>query len=309
MGDEMLVNWFKLTQVRGLGPGKLQKLINIFHDTNAIFQASDSDLKRTRLFTDEMLHEWNKLKGASNENFYNAISQCKENNIQIMPLYDKRYPKNLKSMPYPPKTLFLTGNISLLKKRKIAIVGTRKPGGKALEWTKEAAKQVSEAGYVIASGGAEGIDYAAHAGAMEKGETVCVFGTGLLHYFPLENKELFDKIKKHGLIISEHLPNFPGSRYAFIQRNRITSGISDILFLVASTAQGGSMVQTKIACEQRVPIFCPAMSLEIFPNEGIKQAISMFGAKEIHSIEELLEKLKAEKPTQMTLYSVEGEEI
>ena len=105
-----------------------------------------------------------------------------------------------------------------------------------------------------------GIDTAAHTGAIDAtGKTICVLGSGLLKPFPKDNRLLFNKISEKGLLISEHLPSFSGSKFALIQRNRITSGLSLALILCASKLVGGAMVQTEIANQQMIPIFCPSL--------------------------------------------------
>lgn len=117
-------------------------------------------------------------------------------------------------------------------------------------------------------------------------------GTGLLRPYPFENVSLFDAIKERGLLISEHLPNFPGSRIAFLLRNRITSGISNALILVASKETGGAMAQVKFAYEQHIPIFCPPLALNLQPNEGVRQSIQSYGAKEVTSVTDVYAKIR-----------------
>ncbi len=302
--DEMpMVNWMKLSQVNGLGPRKLQLLIDNFGSLERVFEASDSELLATRTFKESMLPEWHQLKNASNENFLKAIRECVAENIKMVPVISNDFPLKLKRMPSPPKTLFLWGNASLLEGKKIAIVGTREPLEKAKKFAFESARHFAESGITVVSGGAEGIDAAAHEGALaSNGKTVCVFGTGFFKPFPPKNAALFERIRESGgLLVSEHLPNFPGSAISLATRNRITSGLSDAVLVCASRETGGSMIQAKIAFEQRVPIFCPALSLDVQPNAGIKIALAKFGAVEVGSPQELLKKL-GEQPNSLQKY-------
>ncbi len=274
MNQNQLVNWLKLTKVPKLGPSKITKLLSLL-SLDDIFKATDEQLLQTRCFIESMLPDFHKLKNASEENFLKAIKESEINNIYIVPITDERYPKNLKQIPYPPLTLFLKGNIDLLNQKKLAIVGSRKADENATKWAYQKAKELSEVGYIIVSGGAKGIDYSSHIGAIENGgKTICVLGSGFFKMYPEEHKDLFEKIGKEGLLISEHLPDFPGTGLALVQRNRITSGISDGLIMAASGERGGSMIQTKMAFEQRKPIFCPKESLNLQPNEGIKQILT-----------------------------------
>lgn len=295
-----IVQWIKLGMIKGLGPIKLQKLVEIFGSVENVFNSHPQKLLDTRIVKERMLPELEKLKNASDTNYIKAIQECISHNIHIIPLINSKYPLKLKRMPYPPLTLFLWGNISLLESRKIAIVGTRHPSNEAKKITFEFSKYFADMELTVISGGAEGIDTEAHKGALNSriGKTICVCGTGFFHPYPPQNHSLFDEIRElNGLLISEHLPNFSGSRFSFIQRNRITSGLSDALLICASGKTGGSMVQTKIANEQHIPIFCLAMDMNIQPNVGIATAIKKFGAQEIHTPQELLNKLKRQSLT------------
>ncbi len=296
---EQLVKWMKLGIVKGLGPRKIQALVDYFGNIEKIYDAFPDELLDTRIFKERMIPEWEKIKYASNENFLKAIYAANSEGIQIVPLIDSKYPLKLKRMPSPPLTLFLRGNISLLEKSpKIAIVGTRQPSAEAKTLAFEFSEFLSNSGLTIVSGGAEGIDTIAHEGALASkiGKTICVFGTGLFHVFPPKNSKLFERIEdSDGLLVSEHLPNFGGSRISFIQRNRITSGLSDALLVCASGEKGGSMVQIKTAQEQRIPIFCPAIDMNIQPNEGLKDALKHFGANEIREPSELLNFINEKK--------------
>lgn len=291
--ESELVNWMKLTRVKKLGPQKIRTLFSYYDNIDGIVSASNDELKRTRLFNDEMINEWERLKNASGENFHKVIKECTKSNIKILTLLDEEYPQNLKRIPYPPLTLFLMGDLSLLNSQKIAIVGSRKSEEGAIEWTFNNSKLLAENGITIVSGGAIGVDSAAHKGALSvpDGKTICVLGSGFFRMYPEENIDMFKEIARRGLLISEHLPNFPGSRISFIQRNRITSGLSNGLIMVASGLSGGSMIQTKMAFEQRVPIFCPRIVLNLQPNEGLKQVIQEWNGIEIDTCKDVIKYL------------------
>jgi DNA processing protein len=299
--NDDLVSWLKLSLVKGIGPSRLLKLLALYGTPSEIYKVSAEELLRSRVFSEKMVAEWNKLKHASEDNYLNLIESCKEHHIDILPLYSADYPKQLKETPSPPKTLFIAGDKTLFAKRKIAIIGTRHPEQKAIEWAENAAKYFVDAGFVIVSGGAMGIDTAAHRGALQKGKTICVFGTGLFHNYPPENADLFNRIRNEGLLVSEHLPNFSGTPLAFKLRNRITSGLSEAVIVVASGAVGGSMTQARIAYEQKIPLFCPSCSLNILPNDGIPHLISDFKAIEIDKFEDVFPVLKRPNSLQSKL--------
>jgi DNA processing protein len=291
--ENELVKWFKLTQVPGLGPAKATKLFSYFKNINAIFEAKTTELLQTRVFNEKMIDDFNKLKAASDENFINVIRECRAKNVEILTLIDKAYPKSLTYVSSPPFTLYLLGQPELLSVEKIAIVGTQEPNEKAARYAYDLSKYLSEKNITIVSGGARGIDTAAHKGALDSdaGKTIAVLGTGFNYPYPPENAGLFEQIKKRGLLISEHLPNFKGSRISYLQRNRITSGISDALFLVAAKEKGGSLTQVSIAHSQRKPIFCPQLGMGLLPEEGVKESVLKYHVEQVRTPEQLLERL------------------
>ena len=122
-----------------------------------------------------------------------------------------------------------------------------------------------------------------------------MLGSGILNPYPSENAKMFEQIlEREGLLISEHLPTFRGSRIALLQRNRITSGLSYALILCAGIDNGGSMAQTDIAHKQRIPIFIPRLDMGIVPDEGLKYARKRFNAKEIEYANDLINYMKKE---------------
>ncbi len=283
---EDLVQWLKLSSVKGIGSSRMLKLLSIFGNVNDIYKASIESLFSTRIFNKSMIDEYDSIKKKDSRYFEYIIDECGNHKIKIIPFYSKEYPSKLKAMPDSPLTLFAWGDIELLKTKKVAIVGSRESSEEAKKWTFENAKKISNKGITIVSGGAKGIDYSAHYGALSSnGKTIAIVGSGLFKLYPEEHRELFNEIKHRGLLLSEHPPEYVGSRISLLRRNRIISGISNCLLLVTSSTEGGSVTQLRIANTQRIPIFCPSISLNLLPNAGIKEAISKYHVTEITSIE------------------------
>lgn len=270
-----------------------------------IYEANENALLRSTIFNETMIKEFSTLKSAQNDRYELVIETCEKNNISIIPLYSDLYPLQLKQIPNPPKTLFLRGNMNLLLEPKVAIVGSRDSNESAIKWSYEIASDLSRSGIVIVSGGAKGIDIAAHKATIDNnGRTICVFGTGLLNYYPEEHKDIFEKICENGLLISEHLPTFTGSRFALLNRNRITSGISQMLIQATSEANRGSETQMKIALQQKIPIVVPRTDLGFSPFEGIilaKESNKLIEASTSKEIHDILNNILKENPKQNTL--------
>lgn len=226
------------------------------------------------------------LKKVDNQKFNEVVEYCNENGIKIVSYFDDEYPDRLKKIKQAPVLLFMKGDFSLLNKRSIAIVGTRHPSDKSFRWALNASKYASMNGYVVVSGGAIGIDTAAHMGALEYGNTICVFGCGFAELYPKENSDMFKLIAKRNLLLSEYLPNHPPTKASLVERNRITSGLSDFVIIVATGINGGSMRQFNYAQSQRKLIFCPNPNLDLKPNEGILKLVER---KKIISVDDISE--------------------
>jgi len=256
---------------------------------------------KTGIMTPEMAKSFEQLKAASDEKFEGAIDFCLSSKISVVALAEDGYPKRLLEISSPPCTLFLWGDTSLLDAQKtFSIVGAREANDAGREFAYDTARQLAGAGFTIVSGGAKGIDTMAHRGALDAmGKTIAVMGTGFSNFYPEENRALFEEIRKKGLLVSEHLPNFHGDRISFLQRNRITSGLSDALLFCASERLGsGTATQLKIAHAQKKRIFCPAMDMGIAPNIGIQDAIVEYKAKPVRNAGEIIGALGSMKMAQ-----------
>ncbi len=293
MNKDELINWYKICRVKGLGPRKIMRLYGLYNSINNVWAAKVDDLLRTRLLKESMLKDWDRLKNASTESYEEIINECNENNIMILPIISDKYPKRLKYISNPPLTLYLQGDESLLKLKKVAIVGSRESDERSKKWSYAQAEELAKNNIVTISGGAKGIDIESHKGALNiSGKTISVMGTGLLQLYPEEHKSYFDEIRKKGLLLSENTPNFTGGRIALLQRNRITSGLSDALLASTCSNGGGSMTQLKHAHEQKVPIFCPKIQFDFFPNEGLKKMMKEYKITEIENISPIKDELK-----------------
>lgn len=171
---------------------------------------------------------------------------------------DPEYPEYLKSIFKPPFVLYYEGDISLLSKmeRHIAIVGSRDVDPLYVRETRKIVQGLKE-DLVIVSGMASGIDGTAHRAAIEfKRKTIAVLGCGIDICFPIENRNIYYKIKKYHLMISEYPPGTPPIGENFPKRNRIVVGLSKVVFVPAATKKSGSMISVAIGLEHGKDILC-----------------------------------------------------
>ncbi|MFW5982935.1 MAG: DNA-processing protein DprA [bacterium] len=280
-----LLMLMSLRRVKGFGSKKIIDLINSnsLHYTHKRFYEEDENYRK-------IVEEEEKI-----------INYCYDNKINIISYIDGHYPTKLKEINSPPIILFAKGDIGLLNKQAISIVGSRESSEKSLNWTYDICQELIEKDYVIVSGGAIGIDTSAHKSCLDKnGKTICVLGCGLDEIYPKENKELMQKIERNGLIITEYSPNKRVDKFSLLERNRITSGLGDKIIVVTTNLKGGSMSQVKKAISQEKEIFAPGISLSLQPNDGIKEIIKNHQATPIFGSEDLF-KNKSRNSSQMDL--------
>lgn len=168
---------------------------------------------------------------------------------------DKNYPPQLKTIADPPDTLYYTGNLQLVFRRCVAVVGSRKATSYGYETAKHLGKILASGGVSVVSGMAGGIDTCAHQGAVESGNTIAVLGCGVDVCYPAANKRLWENISKKGLILSEYPPGTPPAKFRFPQRNRIISGLSEACVIVQAGNNSGALITAELAADQGRTIY------------------------------------------------------
>jgi DNA processing protein len=149
-------------------------------------------------------------------------------------------------MKHYPKELYYKGDLSLLKRRRVAIVGSRKPNQYARELTHKLASSLAAAGVVVVSGGAIGTDIIAHKGAGAK-NTIMVAGTGLDKRYPAINKNVIEEIEQQGLVLSQFRSGVASKRYNFPLRNELLVALGEVLVVIYADRQSGSMRSVEYA--------------------------------------------------------------
>ena len=186
------------------------------------------------------------------ENVEKYLEYNYKNNITILSISDKQYPKMLKNIYDPPIVLYARGNIGVLQNPSFAIVGARS----ATEYGKKTAKSIAYAlaakNINIVSGLAKGIDTYSHTGAINANKTtIAVIGTGLDIIYPKENRKLYiDILEKNGLILTEYVVGTKLKPINFPARNRIISGLSFGVLVVEASKNSGSLITADFALEQ-----------------------------------------------------------
>lgn len=230
--------------------------------------------------------------------------------IKKITLKDFDYPSLLKEIPDPPAVLYILGDLPDEKLPRLAIVGTRKATSSGCLIAKALAKELSEAGFIIVSGLAMGIDTASHEGVVaSRGKTVAVLGNGLNKIYPHLNENLAEKILElGGAIISEYPPNEPAFPSNFLARNRIVSGLCLGTIVVEAPERSGSLVTARLALEQNREVFVvpgPANH----PNYAGSHQLIRDGARLIVSAKDILADLNINPPAPEKKFSLEEESV
>ncbi|POZ52796.1 DNA-protecting protein DprA [Methylovulum psychrotolerans] len=212
-------------------------------------------------------------------------------NNSVLTLADAGYPAQLQEIADPPPLLFVRGKPELLALPQLAIVGSRNPSqlGKATAF--EFAKALCQAGFVVTSGLALGIDAASHEGALHaQGYTIAVAGTGLDRVYPAKHKDLATQIVNTGAMVSEFPPGTTAMANHFPRRNRIISGLCQGLLVVEAAKQSGSLITARMALEQNREVFAIPGSIHNPLARGCNALIRQ-GAKLVETTQDILEEL------------------
>ncbi|HHV79071.1 MAG TPA: DNA-processing protein DprA [Firmicutes bacterium] len=205
-----------------------------------------------------------------------------------------QYPRLLGQIDGAPEFLFARGNLELLDRPALAVVGTRNASEEGLRRASKLACLLVNHGIVVVSGLARGIDTAAHRGALSVGtETIAVIGTPLGITYPPENADLQKQIEKVGLVVTQFYPGAGIRRHYFPMRNAVMSGLCLGTVIVEASEHSGALIQARQCLKQGRKLFIPKSAVENpglrWPKEYLKK-----GACEFSTIEELMGILRNE---------------
>ena len=197
------------------------------------------------------------LKSFPLEKAEKILRVSKENGWKIITPSSEYYPKHLLHLQDLPLVLYVQGDETILtNEMSVSIVGARKASDYGRAVARALSSAMASLGFTVVSGGALGIDSAAHQGAIdEDGKTVCVLGCGLGTKYLMENQPLRDSIIKHGALVTEFPPMTSASRTTFPLRNRIISGMTLGTVVVEAGEKSGSLITARLAGEQGRDVF------------------------------------------------------
>ena len=209
----------------------------------------------------------------------------------VIEIGDDNFPELLGQIPQAPERLYVKGNLECLHMPALAIVGSRNPTEAGRRNAFEFARHLGAAGFCIVSGLAEGIDTAAHRGALHAGApTVAFLGHGIDRVYPASNHDLAHEIAAHGALASEFPLGTPPGRPLFPQRNRLISGLSLGTLVVEAARRSGSLITARLAGEQGREVFAIPGSIHNALSRGCHKLIRQ-GAKLVETADDIVAEL------------------
>lgn len=209
----------------------------------------------------------------------------------FLPLTHPRFPARLRDIPDPPLALFAAGDLDLLECPQVAIVGSRNPTASGRRTARDFARYLASSGVCITSGLAEGIDGAAHEGALDAdGMTLAVAGTGPDRVYPPSNLELAHRIVESGLLVTEFPPGAGPKPGHFPRRNRIIAALSLGVLVAEAAERSGSLITARLANEYGREVFAIPGSIHNPLARGCHRLIRQ-GAKLVETAADVLEEL------------------
>lgn len=264
---------------------------------------SPEDITPELLFNENVISEKSarKLDSIQKDGWPRSeLERAEEDGVEVVSWFDEKYPKQLKDIAEPPLVLYVKGRLPDLSDA-FAVVGTRKCSQYGHKVAEMLGGALAQAGKVVISGGAIGIDGAAHSGALtQSGVTVAVFGTGVDRVWPVQHEELFDNISRHGALISEYPFGTPGRPWRFPRRNRIIAGLAKTLIAVESPIKGGAMITARLAMEMGRDVWAVPGRIDERVCEGTNRLI-LEGVSPLVNIRDFVEELS--KSRQLEIFA------
>ncbi|REG83844.1 DNA-processing protein DprA [Marinomonas pollencensis] len=303
-------DWLSLSFLSSIGPSRLSRLFTYFSELEAM-QTEDllSDCE-AGAFPEEVNYEllrqlkWPEVTAREAMAYLHhgtlldeqaakkqqTLDWLAEENHHLLLQSDAQYPSMLKQISVAPAFLYVEGKLDALAYPKLGIVGARRCTGYGREVTRQLASQLAQHGISIVSGGARGIDTAAHQGALsaQASPTIAVMGTGLLVHYPVQNKALFEEILSQGGCLVSEYPLQTGVRpHLFPPRNRIISGLSLGVLVTEASLKSGSLISANYALQQNREVFALPGRVKDAQAEGCHQLIRQ-GAVLVRHVEDIL---------------------
>jgi DNA processing protein len=289
-----LAHWLRLLHTPGLGPRRIARLLEIHGSPEQVLLTEDQEWKvvpapgQPPLPADWSAH---RESGVAADLAWQAQDPGQRH---LLTRTDPEYPLLLRQLPDAPPVLYLVGQLSLLHRPQIAIVGTREPTPQGERHAEYFARELASAGVAVTSGLARGIDAAAHRGALAtpEGRTLAVMATGPDRIYPRRHARLAQEIAEQGLLVALWPVGSAAQASHFPQRNRVISGLTLGTLVVEAALHSGSLITARLAAEQGRNVYALPGSILNPVSRGCHRLLRE-GAQLVESPDDILEDLAA----------------
>ena len=275
-----------LNMIEGVGPVRTRSLLEHFGEAPKILAASAARIQQVRNIGEETaarIAAWEKSVDLAGE-----LKRIQDFGCHVLIQSDESYPASLREIYDPPVVLYVKGELTGRDKNGIAMVGSRLTTPYGIETAQKLAYQLAYLGVTVVSGGARGIDTAAHQGALSaKGRTIAVLGTGINLVWPPENAELYARIAANGAVITQFPFNRPADKQTFPIRNRIVAGMTLGTLVVEANLSSGALITANFAIEYGRQVFAVPGRIDSPRSKGCHELIKK-GAKLCEGAEDVL---------------------
>lgn len=284
--DEFLA-WVTLTRAPALDASILSAALEILGSARSIVTASDASRERAGI--PAAAREF--LSSVQAAPSFAERAWLEDEGHHVLPCTDPRYPALLRRATHCPVALYVDGSIDVLNDPQLAIVGSRNPSPQGRDTAFELAECLGARGLAITSGLAEGIDSAAHEGALAaQGITLAVLGSGVDIIYPRCNRSLSAGIRQQGALISEFPLGTPPRRVNFPQRNRTIASLTLGTLVVEAARRSGSLITARMAGDEGRELFAIPGSIRNPLSRGCHELIRQ-GAKLTETADDILSEL------------------
>lgn len=239
-------DWLRLVRSDNIGPRTFIGLLNRYGSAAAALEALPALIASGKT--------GRPIRIATIAEIEQEVEQLGRRGAVLLGLYEPDYPALLRRIDSAPPLIAVRGDVSSLRRSKVAIVGSRNASAAGLAFTEQISRGIARAGHVIVSGLARGIDARAHQAAIETG-TIAVLAGGLGNIYPSNHEALLERLLDHGAAISEMPFGWEARGRDFPRRNRIVAGLSRGVVVVEAARRSGSLITAKFAAEQGREIF------------------------------------------------------
>ena len=266
----------------------LQSLLELFGSVDSIAEQTRSQLTAAGLSDEKSAA----IASPDDTALDMALAWLDKDQHELIAWGDDAYPEIFTQIPAPPLLLYVNGDAAALQLPAFAIIGSRNPTQGGIRNAHSFSKHLAGQGFVITSGLAQGIDAAAHQGALEAGgKTVAFLGTGIDRVYPAANRDLAHAIASQGALVSEYPLGAPPERWHFPERNRLISGLSLGTLVVEAARRSGSLITARLAAEQGREVFALPGSIHNALARGCHELIRQ-GAKLVETSDDILAELR-----------------